>query len=30
MVAEEHRGRYFGVFETRSAAWQWLVRSQGG
>ena len=25
MVAEERRGRYFGLFETRSAAWEWLA-----
>ena len=25
MVAEERRGRYFGLFETRSVAWEWLA-----
>jgi len=25
MVAEERRGRYFGLFETRGVAWEWLA-----
>jgi len=24
MVAEERRGRYFGLFDTRDAAWAWI------
>jgi hypothetical protein len=24
MLEEERQGRYFGLFETRRAAWQWL------
>ena len=24
LVAEERKGRYFGMFETRQAAWEWL------
>ena len=27
MVAEERRGRSFGMFETRCVAWEWLCRS---
>lgn len=27
MLAEERQGRYFGLFETRSAALEWLGRS---
>jgi hypothetical protein len=27
MVLEESRGRHFGLFETRQAAWEWLGRA---
>jgi hypothetical protein len=27
MAAEETRGRHFGLFETRQAAWEWLGRA---
>lgn len=30
MVAEERRGPYFGVFESRGAAREWLVTVRGG
>jgi len=28
MVAEERRGRHFGLFETRDAAWEWLAEGE--
>ena len=27
LMAEEHQGRHFGMFETRQAAWEWLCGS---